>query len=123
MSKTDNQKAKRRNNFARWWRKNRTRSKAHTWLAHYTRNVVYTYAMPPEQFTGVNLITKRFFNSEYKRLGQSSAWTLWKIAHPLETVRINRIQTTAAYLDAKTQELKTAKKELKNEKAYQSQNI
>ena len=110
MRSVTTQKTDRRSAFARWWRKNHHRNKAHTWLAYNTRQVVFTHASPPEVFDHVQFISKRFFKSEHKTLSQNSAWFLWKISHPLHFERTARIATHAAFLQIQNEQYKLNKK-------------
>ena len=71
------------------------------------------YAMPPESFSHVQSITKRFFNSDHKKLKQSDAWTLWRISHPLHFERVARLKTHAAFLEIQNEQFKTNRKENK----------
>ena len=110
MRSATRQKTDRRGAFSKWWRKNHHKNSAHTWLAHSTRNTVFTYASPPEVFDHVQFLTKRYFKSEHKRLSQNSAWFLWKISHPLHFERTARIQTHAAFLQIQNDAYKINKK-------------
>ena len=109
MKSENKQRMERRNEFAAWWRKNRLHLKAHMWLAHHARNTIFSWAMHPNVFTHTQMITKRFFKSEYKRLGQSNAWYLYRITHPLHFERVARIKTHAAFLEAQVAAYKEVK--------------
>lgn len=115
MPQDQNLKIKRRHNFIKWWSNNSHRVKAHVWLCHYSRDTVYKYAMPQSQFQEIAAITKRFFSSDYKRLGQSSAWKLYKLAHPLENERMRRIMASGAFLEAQNKIHQENRKADKNE--------
>ena len=109
----DKKTLKRRADFLRWWNINHHRTKAHVWLSHHSRNYAFSYAFTPEKFTAVTNITKRFFNSEHKKLNQRAAWTLWKLTHPHPTEREKMISRTGAYLLIQKNELREIKRELK----------
>jgi hypothetical protein len=100
----------RRNNFRRWWRKNNKNQKAQDWLTYHSRRVAYGYHMRPGVFDLVQYITKRYFKSEYKRLTERNAWTLWKLIHPLHTERVERMTDTATHLIAAKEELESVKR-------------
>ena len=107
-------KAERRQHFHRWWRKNNKARRSHDWLAFHARRVAYGYHMMPGVFDRVKHITKRYHNSEYKRLGERDAWTLWKLIHPLHTERVERLLLTTEHLIQAKAELESAKKTIKS---------
>ncbi len=113
----------RRRNFRKWWGKNHHKRKAHTWLCYHARNTVFTYAFTPEKFGVVQTITKRYFKSEFPRLRERDAWILWKMTHPTHNNRQKLLETHAHYMSIQVEQLRQAKKELKDEKAHQSQPI
>jgi len=115
MTSTKKQKQKRRQKFAGWWKRNHHHTSAHIWLSYHARNWAYTYALPPESFSEIQRVTKRFFKSEHKRLSQNHAWYLWKVTHPLLDDRIAQLAATAGHLSVQKAELKQLKKELKDE--------
>lgn len=108
------QVAKRKKHFNRWWGKNHHRSKAQVWLAYHARTFGFAYALPPEAFSHIQTITKRFFSSEHRRLKKTDAWYLWKITHPLTNDRIKRMMATAEYLKIAKEDFKKQKKETQN---------
>lgn len=90
---------KRSAEFQRWWRSHRTpNSKGLLWLVHHAKRIAFGYNLPPYTWDQVQYITKRYLNSEHRRMSRRDAWTLWKVTHPLSNDRINRIRTTADYL-------------------------
>ena len=105
------QSEKRQKNFNRWWNKNHHRNKAHVWLAYYARTFAFSYALPPESFSTVQIITKRFFSSEHRRLKKSEAIFLWRITHPLSNDRNKLMLATAEALKIAKEQIKKAKKE------------
>jgi hypothetical protein len=92
------QHAKRQAAFQRWWAKNHSNKKAHTWLAHYVRTQVFAYLMAPEVHAQATFLTKRFFSSEHKKLSGKHAYQLWRIAHPTKTGRHQQLTLTAERL-------------------------
>ena len=84
--------------FNVWWRQNRHQSKGFTWLSMQAKRIAYAYNLPPFSFDQVQTITKRYLNSDYKRLSRKDCWTLWKMCHPLKSHRIDRLKSTADYL-------------------------
>ena len=103
----------RRQHFAKWWSKNHHRTNAHHWLVKNARRVAHAMNVGPTVFEDVQYITKRFNESEYKRLKQSDAWTLWKVCHPTPARRIQELVETAEYYDEQIQTLKQLKAEAK----------
>lgn len=92
-------KAKRSAEFNRWWRcHNIANSKGLLWLVHHAKRIAFGYNLPPYTWDQVQYITKRYLNSEHRRMSRRDAWTLWKVTHPLCNDRIQRIQTTGDYL-------------------------
>ena len=62
------------------------------------KRVAYAYNLPPYSFDQVQTITKRYLNSDYKRMSRKDCWTLWKMCNPLKNARVDRLQSTGDYL-------------------------
>ena len=89
---------KRQAHFQRWWAKNHSSKKAHTWLAHYTRNITHAYMLAPEAYEQIISITKRFFSSEFRKLSGKDAYQLWRLSHPVTLERSTILAATAQHL-------------------------
>ena len=100
----------RQDNFARWWRKNHHRRPAHTWLASHVKRVAFSYNFPPEVFDAMIFATKRFYNSEYRRLSKDEAWTMWRFTHPLYPDRVKVLMQTSEHLQGRIDELKQVRR-------------
>ena len=98
--------------FQNWWNKNHHRRKGHDWLCAHARRIAYAYFFPPELFDDIQYITKRYYNSEYKRLSHINAWMLWKFVHPLHNNRIKAIEGAARRYEEKRIKLKELKDSL-----------
>lgn len=98
--------------FARWWNRNHHRQKSHDWLCAHARRIAFAYFFHPAAFDEVIFITKRHYNSEYKRLKQADAWKLWRFIHPLHNRRVRAIEAAADRYEEKRQKLKELKDSL-----------
>jgi len=98
--------------FARWWNRNHHQRRAHDWLCAHSRRTAYAYYFPPEAFDEVMFITKRYYSSEYRRLHQVSAWSLWRLIHPLHNKRISAIERAADKFESQRTQLKRLKSSL-----------
>ena len=98
------QQIRRIKRFRKWWKINKTHRPSHHWLVKHSRRCIYEFASPPEVWDKVKQTCYRYTNSEYKKLSRSDAWFLWRVTHPLENDRVQRILATAAFLHEKTQE-------------------
>jgi hypothetical protein len=72
----------RRTQFHRWWSKNHNRSSAHSWLVLSTVAWLKLSLSAPELQHQAQLLHKRFFNSEYRKLSAPDAYKLWRWSHP-----------------------------------------
>jgi len=97
--------------FGKWWKSNRGNHKGYQWLCTHSRRITYAYNLPPFTWDEVQTITKRWHNSEHKRISRKDAWTLWKIMHPLMNERTKRLQTTGEFLLASKAGHKAARKQ------------
>lgn len=103
----------RKQQFNKWWKKNSHAKNAHTWLAHFSRDFAFMYCLAPAAFAQIQGITKRFFNSEYRRFTLTDANTLWRLIHPTSRSRTQIMMDTAEFLHNANLALKVTKKEVK----------
>lgn len=92
--------------FMSWWKKHHHNRKAHHWLQKNARRVGSCFYLPGDQWEDILVICKRYNLSEYKRLTEDEAYTLWRACYPTDDERLKTIILTARVLDEKIQELK-----------------
>lgn len=95
--------------FARWWQVNHHRRRGHDWLCGHAKRIAFAYFFQPEAFDEIKFITRRYWNSEYKRLTHWDAWKLWRFTHPLPNARIRAIEEAALRFEEKRVKLKELK--------------
>ena len=103
--------------FKQWWRKNRKHSKAHTWLCVQSRRIAFAYNLHSQTCDEIMFITKRFNQSEYKKLTQDEAHTLWRLVNPLPHERLDMIRLEAKKLQEILDEVKKERRALKYERS------
>lgn len=104
-------KKTRKQHFARWWSRNHHNEKAQKWLVRNAKRVIHTFYLHPAIHEDVHYISKRFFESNWPRLKQMEAWTLWKVCHPSKNERNTAIIETTKVLDERIHELEQLKRE------------
>ena len=105
---------KREQNFLRWWKKNKQRTPAHEWLCRHAKRMAHSHIFAPAAFDDVKFITKRFFNSDFKKLKRYDAWRLWRLTHPIACERIKVIERSAAVYEQMYENYKSAKSDKKD---------
>ena len=83
--------------FRKWWSMNKTHRPSHHWLIKHTKRIMHDYNIGPEAWDHCKTITKRYNLSQYKKLSRSDAWFLWRVTHPLQDERVERLLATAVF--------------------------
>jgi hypothetical protein len=101
---------KRKRTFNRWWNKRHHNHSAHLWLCNHARRTARDLFLPPVATDTVYYITKRYFKSEYKLLTKTDAWTLWRLIHPVQNRRTERMLQLAEQLRETKNQIKQESK-------------
>ena len=102
-------KRSRKQRFKNWWNKKHHSTRAHKWLVKNARRVAFAYYLPPDLFEDVVYISKKFNNSEYKRLSQQDAWCLWRVCNPTVNQRTEILIRAARNIDESVTKLEELK--------------